>query len=143
MRQISLVKIFGNKYPEGSQFVKYMIGGGVWFWSHYAAFAIFYSLVGFGWLLAKILSDMVGWTVNYAVQRYWAFSHPDLVKHSKAKMSARYAVVMASHVVLDYLIVGGLYYAGLTPYLGIFVAATLLIGWNWWWYKHWVFKTGS
>lgn len=129
-----------KKYERQAQFIKYQIGGGLWFASHYAAFAIFYSAAGLYWLPAKILSDIVGWVVNYYAQRYWAFADPTLADHSKVRLHGRYLAVMSSHIILDYIIVGGLYYLGVTPYLGIFIAAVALSGWNWYWYKHWVFK---
>jgi hypothetical protein len=41
--------------------------------------------------------------------------------------------------VLDYAIVGGLVWLGLTPYLGLFVAAGFFTFWNYFWYRYWVF----
>lgn len=121
-----------------TQFVEYLIGGGVWFWSGYVAFAIFYSGIGWSWIVAKILGDTVGIVCNFFVQRYWAFNNPKLSRHNW-RMSLRYIGLMAVHVTLDYLIVGGLYHLGLTPYLGAFVAAALLTIWNYLWFKFFVF----
>src|SRR3712207_387812 len=56
------------------QFAKYLAGGSVYFWSGYAVFAVCYSVFKWSWLPAKIAADVVGWTLNYLVQRYWAFA---------------------------------------------------------------------
>lgn len=116
-----------------------MIGGGLWFWSGYAAFAIFYSLLGWNWLVSKILGDTIGWVINYVVQRYWAFNDPRLSRDNVG-LSLRYGSLMLIHILLDYLIVSGLYYLGITPYIGAFAAAGVLTIWNYFWFRFFVFK---
>ena len=62
-----------------AQFAKYMAGGGVYFWTGYAVFAICYSGFHWNWLPSKIAADAIGWTLNYIVQRFWTFAgqhHP-------------------------------------------------------------------
>src|SRR5487761_724531 len=56
------------------QFAKYMAGGSLYFWSGYAVFAICYSVFKWNWLPSKIAADAIGWSLNYFVQRFWAFS---------------------------------------------------------------------
>lgn len=121
------------------QFFKYMVGGGVYFWSGYATFALAFSVIGWGWFWSKVTADVVGWSLNFAVQRYWAFSDSRLKGQDKA-VRLRYIGITALNFVLDYVIVGGLYQLGLTPYAGLFVSAGFFTGWNWFWYKFWVFK---
>src|SRR6202042_894127 len=56
------------------QFYRYIVGGSIYFWVGYGLFALGYSALHWWWLWAKLLGDVVGWSLNYVVQRYWAFS---------------------------------------------------------------------
>lgn len=120
------------------QFCKYMAGGSLYFWSGYAIFALGYSLLHWSWLWAKIAADVVGWTLNYGVQRYWAFAtqahHLSEVKHV-----GRYLFIETIGFGLDYAIIWGLYHIGLTPYIGFFISAGFFSVWSYLWYKYWVF----
>ncbi|HEX5394976.1 MAG TPA: GtrA family protein [Candidatus Saccharimonadales bacterium] len=121
------------------QFGKYMVGGGVYFWSGYAIFIFLYGGLGWSWFPAKVVCDIVGWTLGFFVQRYWAFHHPSLAGRS-LHISTRYVLVNATNFLIDYLIVWGLNSVGVTPYIGLFVAAGFFTAWNYVWYKFWVFK---
>jgi putative flippase GtrA len=123
-----------------SQFLKYLAGGSVYFWSGYAIFAICYSIFHWWWLWAKVAADSFGWTLNYIVQRYWAFAsnHPRL---REMQHVTRYLVIESVGFVLDYLIIAGLKYIGITPYIGFFISAAFFTVWSYLWYKYWVFPT--
>ena len=120
------------------QFGKYLAGGSIYFWSGYAIFALGYSVLHLWWLLAKLAADAVGWTLNYLAQRYWAFAsdHPRL---SEMQHVARYLAIETIGFILDYLIIAGLKYIGITPYIGFFVSAAFFTVWSYLWYKYWVF----
>ena len=120
------------------QFVEYMISGGAYFWSGYLIF--FIADRGLGWSLwwAKLSANIVGWLVNFMLQRYWVFRNPHLKGHL-AETSGRYAVITLINFGLDYLIVATLKGMGLTPYLGQFVSAGFFTVWNYLWYRFWVF----
>lgn len=120
------------------QFAKYMVGGGVYFWSGYAVFAIAYSGFGLNVGLSKICADSVGLTLNFFVQRWWAFrtgKGPQNVRHS----GKRYFTLVVINLAIDYFIVLGLAAIGVTPYAGQFISAGFMTVWNWAWYKYWVF----
>jgi putative flippase GtrA len=120
------------------QFAEYWIGGNVFFFSGYITFTICYGVFHWRWWQSKLLADTIGWTLNYLVQRYWAFTNTSLKTH-EAKNRWRYAALSIIDTVLDYAIVGGLVWLGLTPYLGLFVAAGFFTFWNYFWYRYWVF----
>jgi putative flippase GtrA len=120
------------------QFAEYWIGGNVFFFSGYITFTICYGVFHWRWWQAKLLADTIGWTLNYLVQRYWAFTNTSLKTH-EAKNRWRYAALSIIDTVLDYAIVGSLVWLGLTPYLGLFVAAGFFTFWNYFWYRYWVF----
>lgn len=87
---------------------------------------------------AKLSANIVGWTVNYMLQRYWVFRNPQLAKH-QVEVTGRYMVITLVNFVLDFLIVYGLQLLGITPYIGQFISAAFFTVWNYLWYKMWVF----
>jgi putative flippase GtrA len=120
------------------QFGKYLAGGSLYFWSGYAIFALGYSVLHLWWLWAKMAADVVGWTLNYLAQRYWAFNsdHPRL---SEMQHVARYLFIETIGFILDYAIIAGLKAIGITPYIGFFISAAFFTVWSYLWYKYWVF----
>jgi putative flippase GtrA len=125
--------------PNLNQFLKFWAGGSLYFWSGYAVFAVCYSVFGWGWLPAKVAADIIGWSLNYLAQRYWAFAgqhHLREVEHL-----ARYLFIESIGLILDYLIIGGLSVIGITPYIGFFISAGFFTVWSWFWYKYWVFPS--
>ncbi len=117
---------------------EYMISGGAYFWSGYATFFFIDKVLGLSFFWAKSVSTLTGWTVNYLLQRYWVFKNPKLKKH-QTEVTTRYVIITLVDFVLDYLIVFGLKSIGITPYIGQFASAAFFTGWNYFWYKFWVF----
>jgi putative flippase GtrA len=124
------------------QFVKYMAGGSVYFWVGYGVFAICYSGLGWNWFWSKVLADIIGWSLNYLVQRYWAFNSEHL-RLSEMQHVGRYLFIESIGFVIDYLIIGGLNLVGISPYIGFFTSAGFFTIWSFLWYKYWVFPEGK
>jgi len=124
-----------SKFVE--QFAKYMLGGSLYFWSGIGIFAICYSGLHWDWLPSKIVSDAIGWSLNYVVQRYWAFAE----QHHLSEMQhvGRYLFIETIGFFLDYLIIWGLKSMGISPYIGFFLSAGFFTVWSFLWYKYWVF----
>lgn len=122
------------------QIIEYMVSGGAYFWTGYLAFFIFDK--GLHWTLfwAKISADVVGWVINYILQRHWVFNDPSLAKH-KLDVTGRYLFITAVDFLIDYLIVRQLKVIGISPYIGQFVSAGFFTVWNYFWYKYWVFPS--
>lgn len=120
------------------QFLEYMVGGTIYFWSGYAVFALCYTALGWDWLYAKLMADLVGWTLNYLVQRYWAFNNKSL-QRQEGRVIGRYGVITIFNFALDYLIIWGLKSIGVSPYAGFFISAGFFTVWNYLWYRFWVF----
>ncbi len=121
------------------QFMKYMVGGGVYFWGGLIIFAICFNGLGWGWFPSKILADIVGWSANYMIQRYWAFID-DRLKGQDRRVLFKYIFINGIALLFDYGIVGGLYSLGISPYVGFFVSSGLTTIWDYLWYRFWVFK---
>lgn len=120
------------------QFVEYMISGGAYFWVGYLVF--FVADKGFHLTLwwAKLTANLVGWTINFLLQRFWVFKNPSLRGHM-TDTSGRYIFITLVDFVLDYLIVASLKTAGITPYIGQFASSGFFTVWNYIWYRFWVF----
>ncbi|HEX7368185.1 MAG TPA: GtrA family protein [Candidatus Saccharimonadales bacterium] len=137
-----LFKRSPQRQKTAKRFARYMVGGSLYFWVGYGVFAICYSGLHWSWLPSKILADTIGWTLNYLVQRFWAFA--DRVHLSEMQHAGRYVFIESIGFVLDYLIIWGLKAIGITPYIGFFVSAGFFTVWSFLWYKYWVFpETGG
>jgi putative flippase GtrA len=124
------------------QFLKYIVGGGVYFWTGYLIFAIGYSGFHLNWLWAKMIADAIGWTLGYVIQRYWAFANPALNRHP-VTVTGRYVMITALNFAIDYGIVASLKHLGLTPYAGLFISSGFFTVWNYLWYRFFVFRVQS
>jgi putative flippase GtrA len=120
------------------QAVEYLVSGGAYFWTGYLAFFIFDKGFHLTLFWAKILADVAGWIVNYALQRYWVFNNQSVASH-KLNVTGRYIFITAVDFLIDYLIVKQLKQIGISPYIGQFVSAGFFTIWNYFWYKYWVF----
>jgi putative flippase GtrA len=115
-----------------------MISGGAYFWTGYLVFFVSDKGLHFNLWWAKLASNIVGWVVNYLLQRYWVFKNPKL-NENKTQVTARYIIITLVDFVIDYFIVKSLKTLGLTPYLGQFVSSGFFTVWNYLWYRFWVF----
>ena len=124
---------------ELKRITEYMISGGAFFWTGYAVFFLIDKVLHAGFAWAKIVSTLLGWTVNYLLQRFWVFNNPKLKKH-QTETTNRYIILTLANFVIDYFLVLGLRnWFGLSPYIGIFLSAGFFTVWNYLWYKYWVF----
>ncbi|HEY5267902.1 MAG TPA: GtrA family protein [Candidatus Saccharimonadales bacterium] len=138
-----ILRIREGEEASYKQVVNYLIGGGLYFITSYAAFYAFYHFAHWTLLPATVLSNIIGWITNYFINRYWVFKHPSLKKKA-LKISVKYTVLTLVNFLLSYLILRGLKSIGISPYIGQFISAICFFTpWNYYWYKLWVFKTAS
>ena len=128
---------------EVTRIIEYMVSGGAYFWSGYGVFFVIDKVFHGSFFWAKSVSTLVGWSVNYLLQRYWTFNNPQLKKH-QTQVTGRYAVITLTDFVLDFLIVWGLTHVvifgfQINPYIGQFISAGFFTVWNYLWYRFWVF----
>ena len=121
-----------------TQLLEYFVSGGAFFWSGYAAFAVFYSVFGWPLFVAKQLANLIGLSINYVLEDRWVFSAKRRSK-LQTRRTSRYVVITIVNFGIDYLIVAGLKNIGISPYIGQFVSAGFFTIWNFVWYKYWVF----
>lgn len=125
---------------EVKRITEYLVSGGAYFWSGYLLFWFLDKGVGVAFVYAKTSSMIFGWSINFLLQRYWVFNNAKLAKH-QTEVTDRYILLSLFNFVIDFFMVLSLKNAGLTPYLGQFVAAGFFTVWNYLWYKYWVFPT--
>lgn len=124
---------------EIGRLVAYSITGGAWFWSGYLTFALADQVFGLSLFWAKLLANLVGITVNFILERIWVFDRGRRNKKLTV-VTERYFILTLVNLFIDYLIVRSLRdYLDISPYIGQFVAAGFFYGWNYAWYKYWVF----
>ena len=125
---------------EVKRITEYMISGGAFFWSGYLVFFVIDK--GLHWSLwwATTISYLVGWTINFLLQRYWVFNNPKLAKH-QTEVTGRYLVISLINLLINYWILKGLKTIGVSPYIGQFVSSGFFTIWNYIWYKYWVFPS--
>lgn len=127
-----------TKHKKLVQFIEYLFSGGAYFWIGYGVFALCWSVLDWSLWWAKLAANLTGWTVNYLLQRHWVFNNPQLQQH-RTEVTGRYIFITAVDFILDYLIVAGLKGFGVSPYIGQFISAGFFTGWNYFWYRFWVF----
>lgn len=119
------------------QFVEYLVGGGVWFWSGYILIVLLDNHIGLFW--ANVVGNSVGITLNFLVQRFWVFrtKRPGKI----AFTAGRYVVYTALNAfLLNYLILYALKeWFGIGTEISQFIASGFFTFWNYFWYKVWVF----
>jgi putative flippase GtrA len=115
-----------------------MISGGVYFWVGYAILNYLYYAAHWSLWWSTILSNVVGWTANFILQRFWVFNNKSLKDH-QTQVTGRYIVITLVDFVLNYFILYGLKLGGITPAIGQFISSAFFTVWNWFWYKLWVF----
>lgn len=122
---------------ELTRVVEYFVTGGVWFWSGYILIILLDDYIGL--FLANLIGNGVGITLNFLLERYWVFKTNNTAKLAIA--AKRYVVYTALNAfLLNYLILLGLDKNGIGPEIGQFIASGFFTIWNYFWYKHYVFK---
>jgi putative flippase GtrA len=124
------------------QFIEYMISGGAYFWVGYAILNYLYygqhwdKGAKFWW--ATMISNVVGWSVNFVLQRFWVFNNKSL-KGRQTEVTTRYIIITLVDFVMNYFILYGLKAVGITPAIGQFISSGFFTIWNYLWYRYWVF----
>ena len=129
---------FTRKHKLVVQFIEYMISGGVYFWVGYGILDYLYYAAHWNLWWSTIISNVIGWSCNYLLQRFWVFNNKALKGH-QTQVTGRYIFITLADFVLNYFILYGLRLAGITPAIGQFVSSGFFTIWNYFWYRFWVF----
>jgi putative flippase GtrA len=141
-----MAKLKKSQRKELTRIGEYLVGGGLWFWSGYI---IIVALNG-RWtpfqdpnknlFVINLIGNAVGITLNFLVERYWAFktNRPTTLFIA----TQRYIIyTILNAFILNYFILAFLKNNfGIQPAIGQIIAAGFFTVWNYFWYKAWVFK---
>jgi putative flippase GtrA len=115
------------------------MGGAAFFIVGYAVFSLLYGLLHWDWLIAKIIGDTLGWLSNFAIQYFLAFRE-ERKSQKRHVVAGKFTALSLINLVIDYAIVAGLKWLGVSPFIGLIIASQFFTIWRWLWYKHWIFK---
>ena len=127
-----------NRHKLLIQFIEYMASGGVYFWIGYGLLNYLYYAAHWSLWWSTILSNVVGWSINFVLQRFWVFNSHAL-KGSQTAVTGRYIFITLVDFVLNYFMLLGLRSVGITPAIGQFISSAFFTFWNYFWYRFWVF----
>ncbi|HXY18213.1 MAG TPA: GtrA family protein, partial [Candidatus Nitrosopolaris sp.] len=109
------------------QFVEYMVSGGVYFWVGYIILDYLYYAKHWSLWWSTIISNVIGWSVNFILQRFWVFNNKSLKGH-QTEVTSRYIFITLVDFVLNYFILYGLKLVGITPAIGQFISSAFFTG---------------
>jgi hypothetical protein len=121
------------------QFVFFNAGGAAFFVVGYAVFSLLYGVFHWHWFWAKVVGDTLGWACNFAIQYFLAF-RDERQGQTPHVVTGKFTAISLTNLVIDYAIVGGLKWVGVSPFVGLVIASQFFTVWKWLWYKHWVFR---
>jgi putative flippase GtrA len=122
------------------QFSLFNLGGIAFFVVGYSVFSLLYGLLHWDWLISKIIGDILGWLSNFSIQYFLAFRE-ERQGQKRHVVAGKFTALSLVNLLIDYAIVAGLKWAGVSPFIGLIIASQFFTIWRWLWYKHFVFKT--
>lgn len=111
----------------------YIAGGGAYFWSAWLIITFTTGIIGLFW--ANLIGNIVGITLNYLAQRFWAFPGKNIFNSGW-----KFLLLTVVNLLISYLILRFLTSIGIPLWLAQFFSAGFFTVWNYAWYKLWVFK---
>lgn len=118
---------------------KFVLGGSVTFIVEYGIFYALYVNMRWPLLLANSVSFGAGLGISFMFNRLWAFKKPDY-KRAAHHQAVLYAILAATNLFMNNLIVGMLKFAGLDARIGKVIAILTIAAWNFLVYKYVIFK---
>lgn len=110
----------------------YVAGGGAYFWSAWLIITFTTDIIGLFW--ANLIGNIVGITLNYLAQRFWAFPGKNIFNSGW-----KFLLLTVVNLLISYLILKFLTGIGIPLWLAQFFSAGFFTVWNYAWYKLWVF----
>lgn len=115
---------------------EYLATGGAYFWTAYILIVVLTPIIGLWW--ANLIGNGVGVTLNFVLSRYWVFTGSK--SRNITEVTGRYIFYTGLNFLLSYWILKHLQDVGIPVAIGQFISAGFFTVWNYFWYKHWVFK---
>ncbi len=127
-----------SKHQNLFEFIRYNLAGGIQFGWQYLLF----------FLLGPGAADLTFWetaitvgssyVIYFALNKQWVFT--DTGKRKTSGELVRFAILMATNVIMNIFVLNWLNGLGILPYISQLVISLFLTGWNYVWLKFWVFR---
>lgn len=129
-------KLKKSQRKELIRIAEYLVSGGAYFWSAYVLIVFLEPVIGLWW--ANLIGNGVGVTLNFILERYWVFTSSK--QRQLTEVTIKYVIYTGCNFLLSYAILRSLQEIGIPVAIGQFISAGFFTVWNYFWYKHWVFK---
>jgi putative flippase GtrA len=121
------------------QFIKLNIAGNILFWVTYIGFAVFDGLLHWPELPALATASIIAHVLFFFLNKEWVFVDKSGRRKAGRDMM-RFVIFMGFNYFLNLGIIHGLsVYAGVTPYIGQFLAGFFFAFWTFIGMRWWVF----
>jgi putative flippase GtrA len=121
-------------------FLRYLVIGFTTFFMQIALLYLFTNVFSFDKIPGNICSTLLSMVFNFTMSNYWTFKAGS---EKQARKLGRYAVVAAGNYVFDTLLAFPILAVslGINQYVAKILITAMIVSWNFFIYKFWVFKT--
>jgi putative flippase GtrA len=122
------------------EFIKLNIAGNVLFWGTYFGFTVFDKIFHWPELPALATASILAHILFFIIDKEWVFEDKTGKRKTRDEL-VKFGIFMGFSFFLNIAIIEGLSkFAGVSPYIGQFVAAGFFVLWNFIGLRWWVFK---
>ena len=120
------------------QFIKYILTGFTAFFIEYSLYLILYAKLHVHYIVASTIVYATVFWFSFLVNRYWAFKSNGDIKRQLFLYAQLFAFnLIVSNILVMYLLTSVI---GISPFLSPFIKAGLVVCWNFFFYKKYIYK---
>lgn len=143
MEQESAGRVDGGRPPalvgKRGEALRFLVVGGLSFLIDFGLLVLLHEVFGLALIVATPIAFLTSLVVNYALQRLYAFRATTSIGPSALK----YLALVAFNTVAASLIVASSEHVGLGYEVGKVLSTALMTVWNFFLYKHWIFRRAA
>lgn len=125
---------------DKSQAIAYPVSGAIVTTADYSTFALLFTVLDTGLLVATVVAYIIGLVTSYLLNRYWVF-RKNADTQAEATSLWRYGTFLAVNLVITYVMLWAMEnWFGITPYIGKFVVGFFMFFWIFLGNNYFVFK---
>lgn len=121
---------------QGSPLLKFLLVGGLSFALDLGLLVVLHEFLGVELVLSTTVAFLVSLVFNFVLQRTFTFQ----AANNKSVSAAKYIALVVVNVAVTDLIVKGFDSMDLWYGIGKVVATVLTTAWNFFLYRHWIFR---
>ena len=121
-----------------NQFIKYILSGLLAFGIEYGGYVFLYAGLRLHYIIASLIVYSIVFWFSFLINRYWTFNSKSDIK----KQIFLYILLFAFNLIVSNIFV--MYtlttILGINPYVSPFLKAGLVVIWNFYFYKRFIYK---